>query len=246
MPLKARALLPKNGHQSGRANLVKRFLSSSVGMFLVSLIGAGIIAVLNYSNLWRHVNRSHLTDALKKSPRPILITWHEQLTAFPVIMGLFNSFSVLCSPHSDGRVIGYILRRFGHRAIWGSSNRQPTAALRALVREVKEGRAIAISPDGPRGPAHILAPGAISLAMMTGAPIVPAVWRSRRQWRAGGWDRMRFMKPFGRGIVLYGEPIFIPKTSDRDELERLRQDVEARFMALDRAVEAMLDADRAA
>lgn len=224
---------------------MKRFLASSVGMFLVSLIGALIIGFLNYSNIWRHVNRSNLTSSLKTSPRPILVAWHEQLVAFPVIFGLFNPFSVLCSPHSDGRVIGYIIRRFGFRAIWGSSNRQPTAALRALVREVKEGRAVVISPDGPRGPAHILAPGAVSLAMMTGAPIIPVVWRTRRQWRAGGWDRMRFMKPFGRGIILYGEPIFVPKTSDRAELERWRQDVEARLIALDHDVEAMMSDQQA-
>ncbi len=95
-----------------------------------------------------------------------------------------------------------------------------------MAREVRQGQAAVISPDGPRGPYHQLAAGPVSLAQLTGAPIIPVSWRGTRNWRAGGWDRMRFMKPLSKIFIVYGAPIYLPRTRDPDELERQRVQVE--------------------
>ncbi len=211
---------------------MKRFFASPVGTFIVSIVGAVIVAVLNFTVRWEKRDRHHYLRLRKETPQPIMVCWHDQLIAFPAILGLGAPCSCLCSPHSDGRYIGHIIRRFGFRAVWGSSNRQPVAGLRAMAREIKEGRIVVITPDGPRGPAHVMAMGPISLAHLTGAPILPVAWRSRREWRAGGWDRMRFMKPFSSAEIVYGEPIFLEKTKGQDNMEQQRERIEDALNAL--------------
>ena len=205
---------------------LKAFFKSDAGVYLISIIGAVMVFFLNYTVRVTRVNAEVKRQALKEDKKPIFIAWHDQLIIFPQALGLGTPASVLCSSHSDGRIIGYVIERLGYRAIWGSSNRQPVAGLRALAREVREARATVISPDGPRGPAHQLAPGPVSLAQLSGAPIIPVSWRGTAVWRAGGWDRMRFMKPLSRIFLVYGDPIFLERTRDTDTLEEQRLLVE--------------------
>ena len=80
-------------------------------------------------------------------------------------------------------------------------------------------------PDGPRGPARILAAGPVSIAQMAGKPIVPMCWSVDRYWRASGWDRLIIPKPFARGQVVMGQPMRIEKL-DKAGLEAKRKAIE--------------------
>lgn len=221
---------------------LKSFGASPIGIFIISLIGFVLVAFVNYTTRWQVIGHNHIKDFKGQSLQPITLVWHEQLIAFPSLLGLSVPLSALCSPHSDGRFIGYVIKWFGFDVIWGSTNRQPAAALRTMAKQVKAGRLVAIAPDGPRGPAKVLALGPISLAHLTGAPIIPIAWRSSREWRAKGWDRMRFMKPLGRGFIMYGAPIYLEKSTDRDQLEAQRRFVEAQLNDLDQQVEKVMRA----
>jgi len=112
-----------------------------------------------------------------------------------------------------------IINHFGINTIWGSSSRNAVSGLRELKRVLDAGRAVGITPDGPRGPARVVATGAVALAQLTGKPIVPAAWGTNRYKRAGGWDRMVVPRPFSRGVFVVGEPITPPANRDRKTLE---------------------------
>lgn len=196
-----------------------------------------MVATLNYTVRWKKRDKQHFTETLKGFPRPIMICWHDQLIAFPKILGLGKPCSSLCSSHADGRFLGLVMRCFGYRTIWGSSNRQPTASLRAMAREINQGRIFISAPDGPRGPSQVLAMGPIALAQLTGAPIIPVAWRGTAQWRVKSWDRMRFMKPFSSATIVYGEPIFLEKKKSREEIELQRLQVENALKALNTQLE---------
>jgi lysophospholipid acyltransferase (LPLAT)-like uncharacterized protein len=109
--------------------------------------------------------------------------------------------------------------------VWGSSNRNPLSGLRGLKRVLDAGDSVAITPDGPRGPARQSALGPVAIAQLAGKPIVPMCWTVDRYWRATGWDRLIIPKPFARGEFVVGAPIFV-ETGGKDSLEAARDQLE--------------------
>lgn len=138
----------------------------------------------------------------------------------------------LISQHKDGEYIARVVERWGYRTVRGSSSRGGTEALRELMRWVRRGRSLAITPDGPRGPREKMKLGPLYIAQRTGAPIIPALAGASRGWYFGGWDCFLVPKPFARIRMAYGEPVHVPREADEAELERLAAVVEERLGAL--------------
>jgi lysophospholipid acyltransferase (LPLAT)-like uncharacterized protein len=86
----------------------------------------------------------------------------------------------------------------------GSTYRGADRALVGLVRELRAGHDVAVTPDGPRGPAGHFAPGALVAAQRGGAPIVSVAVAATRAWRLRSWDGFIIPKPFARVTVAYG------------------------------------------
>jgi lysophospholipid acyltransferase (LPLAT)-like uncharacterized protein len=76
----------------------------------------------------------------------------------------------------------------------------------SIIRELEAGREVAITPDGPKGPARKYAPGALIAAQRSGAAILPVVAVADRAWHLKSWDRFMIPKPFARITVAYGDP----------------------------------------
>ena len=144
----------------------------------------------------------------------------------------------LQSPHPDGRMMSHAIGCFGVKTVWGSSNRNPLSGLRGLKRVLDLGQSVAITPDGPRGPARKSALGPVAIAQMAGKPIVPMCWSVDRYWRANGWDRLIIPKPFARGRFIIGDPIYLDGIS-KDQLETARQQLEDALNAQADAVERL-------
>jgi lysophospholipid acyltransferase (LPLAT)-like uncharacterized protein len=149
--------------------------------------------------------------------------------------------AALISRHRDGRFIAAIMTRFSVATVHGSSakpgggstsgqskggrdkggrdkggrDKGGAAALRAMLARLAAGNAVIVTPDGPRGPARVAAPGTIQLAALSGAPILPSAARLRRQLRLGTWDRMILPLPFGRGAIVCAPPIRVARHDDR-------------------------------
>ena len=86
------------------------------------------------------------------------------------------------------------------------------------MRAIDEGHDAAVTPDGPRGPAHVFAPGAAIAAQRTGALLVP-IRAASRAWRLKSWDRFLIPKPFARVQVVYGELTSVVASSPRAAAE---------------------------
>jgi lysophospholipid acyltransferase (LPLAT)-like uncharacterized protein len=84
-----------------------------------------------------------------------------------------------------------------------------------MVRALDAGKEIAITPDGPRGPARKFAPGALVAAQRSGRPILPVGVSVDRAWRLRSWDRFMIPKPFARVTIAYGEPEKVLATDSR-------------------------------
>ncbi len=179
------------------------------------LAGSGVIRTL--AATWRYmaVNEDRVTS-LRAAKTPIVFTlWHGQM--LPLLWYHRNQgVAVLVSEHKDGEVIARILQIMGYRLIRGSTSRGAGRALLGLVRTLKDGNDVAVTPDGPRGPRHQFAPGAAIAANRAGAPVVPAVAFVDRYWQLRTWDGFIIPKPFARITIAYGEPTLIDAGTPRE------------------------------
>jgi hypothetical protein len=134
--------------------------------------------------------------------------------------------TVLTSPSKDGEILAQLVGAFGMKAVRGSSSRRGSRALLELVKLIRSGRDIAITPDGPRGPRYSLGPGIILLAQTTGTRIVPAHASFSRCVRMKTWDGFIIPLPFSKVSVTIGEALAIPAELTAEEFETKRQNLE--------------------
>src|SRR5262249_20839779 len=126
-----------------------------------------------------------------------------------------------------------VVERFGYRPVRGSSSRGAVGALLEMHREVEQGRAVAITVDGPRGPRFVTKTGPITLAANTSAPIRPLHFAVSSAWHLEGWDGFRIPKPLARVLLVMDGPLR-PATGDTEmargrlqaALERVRDHAE--------------------
>lgn len=133
---------------------------------------------------------------------------------------------VLISEHRDGELVARAAESLGYGLIRGSTTRGADRALISLVRELQSGHEVAITPDGPRGPAERFAPGALVAAQRSDSFILPVVVSASRSWRLRSWDRFMIPKPFARVTVAYGPPTKVMATNPRaavDEAPRFER-----------------------
>ncbi len=154
----------------------------------------------------------------------ILAFWHERLPLAALGWRLLarrvldqgdasggRRAQVLISRHRDGRLIAAAVKPFGIDVVHASSSKGGASGLRGLARILSGGGVAVITPDGPRGPARVAAPGVAQLAALSGVPVLPCAVASTRMHLAGSWDRMRFPLPFGRGFAMVGAPITVTR-----------------------------------
>ncbi|MBI1847278.1 MAG: lysophospholipid acyltransferase family protein [Candidatus Rokubacteria bacterium] len=178
--------------------------------------------------------------------RPLIyVVWHGRILMVPWTNAWLRRTrgarraAVLVSRSADGEIMARFVARFGLPTIRGSSSRGGMEAIRALAAAIRRGEDVAIVPDGPRGPSERVQPGAVALAALTGAPIVPLAFAARPARRLASWDRFLVPLPFARGAVAFGEPLPVARNADREQArERVEQALHEVTAAADRLVSA--------
>jgi lysophospholipid acyltransferase (LPLAT)-like uncharacterized protein len=134
--------------------------------------------------------------------------------------------AALISASRDGGLLAQTFSNFGVLPIRGSSSRRGPQALIELVRVLRQGYHVAITPDGPRGPKYIVQPGIISLAQVSGRPIIPVGAKISSKLQLRSWDQFQVPLPLSRCELLYGQPIRVPREASEAEREQARADLE--------------------
>jgi hypothetical protein len=104
-----------------------------------------------------------------------------------------------------------MMRRFGVGVVHGSSRRGGAAGARAALPLLARGEHLIMTPDGPRGPRRIAAPGAAQIAALAGVKVLPCAAQVSRRWVLPSWDRMVIPKPFGHGVLVCLPPIAVTR-----------------------------------
>jgi lysophospholipid acyltransferase (LPLAT)-like uncharacterized protein len=79
------------------------------------------------------------------------------------------------------------------------------AEMRLVLKGLKDGVSIGISPDGPRGPARVAKVTPIQWARAAQVPVVVFTFAGSRYWAWKTWDRLHFPLPFGRLALVWRE-----------------------------------------
>jgi len=189
------------------------------------------IRFVYWTSRWT-VEGGAVPQALRQQGKPfILAFWHGRLLMIPMAWQNLAPMHMLISGHRDGRIIADAVRYFDIDSIAGSSTAGGTAALRAMVRHVRHGDCVGITPDGPNGPAMRAGIGTVAAAKLARAPIIPITYATSRRRILTSWDRFHLPYPWSRGVYLWGEPIDVPETVDETGLEALRRTVEEQMIA---------------
>ena len=145
-------------------------------------LAALAVRILNTMVRVEHVH----PERLENVPQYILAFWHMHL-----LLMLHSRFrrpiTVMSSQSKDGEISAQVFRWYDVGVVRGSSSKGASAALREFVRRAREGSNLVFTPDGPRGPARVAKPGVIFAAQMTGLPIVPIAFASKKKscWAPG-------------------------------------------------------------
>lgn len=183
------------------------------------------------------LGEGRLQQAIAEHGAVIPVYWHQQqLLPTKYLLGHQAAglkLGFLVSPSVDGEMPAMIVQRAGAYAIRGSSSATGARALRDYyVAITRDGISPAITPDGPKGPAHEFKPGAILLSQLSGKPILPMAFAARRAYTFPTWDKFILPLPFTSVVLAIGEPRVVPKRIDAGGLEEWQRLMKAELDAL--------------
>jgi len=162
----------------------------------------------------------------------VLSFWHGGM-----VVGWFlhRSFQMraLVSQSKDGEILSAVLESWGYTLIRGSSHRGGKEAMQGMIDEVKKGARLAVTPDGPTGPLHVMKIGAVRTAQQTCVPLVIASIHAERKHQLKSWDRFEIPYPFSRVFVRYIGPLAIDRSLDGESLTQRVREIEAEWLKID-------------
>jgi lysophospholipid acyltransferase (LPLAT)-like uncharacterized protein len=171
----------------------------------------------------------------------IYCVWHNRLAlCMPAYFSYVRKYrrtagmAAMVSASKDGGFLTGILECFNVQPVRGSSSRRGPQALLELTTWAESGYDLAITPDGPRGPVYVVQEGVMSLAQLTGFPIVPVSYYVNWKIQLKSWDRFQIPLPFSRCEMFYEKPIYVPRDATDAEREQLRLQLEKSLRSISR------------
>ena len=175
-------------------------------------------------------------DILLARGPAVFILWHGRLLPCS-FRYRGHGLATLITRNRDGDYITGMIESWGYHVIRGSSSRGGSEALRQIVRLLRQGMSVALTPDGPRGPRQKMKLGPIQAARLANVPIVPVSASAVSAWYFGSWDRFLVPKPFTRIPVAFGPPITVSPDTPVDQLEAVALRAEESLNEITRMVD---------
>jgi lysophospholipid acyltransferase (LPLAT)-like uncharacterized protein len=194
--------------------------------------------------------RAALTRLYEHTPL-ILALWHGQHLLVPALKRLTDKPVVgLFSRSADAEMNARVAAEMGLEIIRGSGGRASSdvmskggvKALLGLRKALSDGKNVAMIADISKGRPRESGMGIITLARASGRPIVPtALATSRRYVVERSWDKTTINLPFGRAVLICGEPIAVPRDADDAMMEQKRLEVTEKMNEVTGIAYSLLD-----
>ena len=184
-----------------------------------------VFFIIQITSSWKY----HGVENFKRligSNQPVLIcVWHG-FFIFPMnfLKNYYKETKIVSSTHPDSMVLAKVLNDYGFSLIKGSSTRGSKNVIKEMMRDLKDSNSIiAITNDGPKGPARVAKGGAISLAKKFNAKLVFISGRSSNYIKLKTWDSFIMPKPFSKNEVYINE-INYPNDEIADDIGKYISD----------------------
>lgn len=213
---------------NGPTRMHRRVLSPrdwKISLSLAPRLATGVMRVCDATLRRMDIGRQYPEGCWAKGERIIVAFWHERLLMIPFVHpGVHRKrlATILISQHRDGEYITRIAWRFGLTVVRGSATRGGAQAFRQLVHTLRERQDVAITPDGPKGPRRQVKSGVIELSRLSGMPILPLAFGAWPRTILKSWDQFLIPHLFGRGVYVWGEPIYVPAELSKTDGEKFQ------------------------
>jgi hypothetical protein len=197
-------------------------------------------AVVGVDATLRYACEMPAATAARLARGPVIFAiWHNRLALslrlhwhFVALHRRQRRMAAMVSASRDGGLLARVLELFHVQPVRGSSSRRGAQALLELTSWAEQGYDLAITPDGPRGPALVVQPGVVDLAAVTGLPIVPVTFVVSHKWVARSWDRFQIPLPFARCQARFGECVEVRRNAGAEMREAAREELQGRLRVL--------------
>lgn len=189
---------------------------------LASFLITQYVRIVWYTGRWTFLGKDYPDTYWRQNKPVVACFWHGRLLMmFKVWFGQ-HKLHMLISSHPDGQIIAQTTQNFGYGWIVGSSNRGARKALFDIIKTLKKGESIGVTPDGPRGPRSRVSLGVVHMARLGNAALLPVSYSANRGIFMKSWDRFFLPLPFSKGVVIYGPMIEVVDSPKSDEELRLQ------------------------
>lgn len=225
--------------------MLKIFLSNPIVQFLIGRLIGGYMLLVGATTRWTRVNQEAVEPFWAGNGKLIICVWHGRFVQAHRLWAFGPDLpraKMLISQSREGGIVAHASRTVGAEVIRGSSAKRGTQkggveAMRLMARHIEGGGTICMTPDGPRGPRMRAKRGPVQLAKLAGAPLMPITWStSNRIVFDKSWDKFILPLPFGRGVLIWGDPIDPPAmdaSATEFEAVRLKFENEMNRIALE-------------
>lgn len=181
---------------------------------------------------------SYVVDNLEKANKNyVLVFWHGTML-LPWYLNRNKNFAALISKSKDGELLSKLLKYWNYNVIRGSSSVGGDVALGIMIDFAKHNSSIAITPDGPRGPALKLKAGAVITAKKSGLPIVLVGVGYKNKKILKSWDAFQVPHFFSKTKAVFSEPIYVKNNLSYEETSLVIKHCEEQLQKLQREAEA--------
>ena len=212
--------------------MVKYIAGFKLTQLLISLLGSLYVLFVYKTSTIDLKNRKNIDRLFKKNESFIYAFWHDQLLICPLTWQSEFEIKVLISKHRDGDIIARLISKLGFQSIRGSThksgktkNKGGLTSARQMIKSLKNGISIGISPDGPKGPRHKVSDGILSISRLSNSSILPVGIGFKKKWVLNTWDKFIIPKPFNQITIIWGEPL--PALKNEKSINQIKSKLES-------------------
>jgi lysophospholipid acyltransferase (LPLAT)-like uncharacterized protein len=216
--------------------------SDFINSFAPSL-AAGYIRLVGATSHWGVEGFEPTDEIIRGGRHAIFAFWHNRFILMPYYYRYHlgqERIAVMVSQSRDGGIVEGFLDRYRFRTVRGSSSRGGKGAVISLLRLLKEGWDAAVTPDGPRGPRYRVQDGILTLASVSGLPIVPvSSAASLRYVFRRSWDHFRLPLPVSRIWMVFEKPLAVERELTDGDRQSCRETLRRRLRRADLRAEKL-------
>lgn len=209
--------------------MVSRLLKSRA---VINTIGRSMAAYIRFVKRTSHVSDdppNFIENNLPDTPL-IIAMWHGQGLLLPFIRPRDDiKVAIMVAKHIDGDIVHASITPFGMTTIRGAGagrkgkDKGGFAALRECMKALRSDTTVALTADIPPGPARKAGLGIVTLAKLSGRPILPCAVVTRHYWKLNTWSGFTVNLPFSKMVMAGGSQVRVPRHASDEELEAARK-----------------------